>query len=370
MYNNCNNLTTVGAKNVNAEINAIINQDNYIDEISEDFTFKYGTTRFNPNSRHPLYNDQYETGGGAYIGNYFMWAMVTEKGVNQPDFPNSESDYGDPRVNYYFYKQKKDPGTLDNFTLPNRIRPEHYNNVRYNSFFDNTVRTPYTISNWVSGGNPPQTNGFLGRDHGNNSGIPPDAEQRTCAGLYPIGGEWGGKTGGVQNGGQSGMKGAGIMPIMLSSFTHYIKAELMQKGIIAGDAKVELQNAIRQSIEKSTSLFPDYELGLTPTVLANKTTKYIDFIGRVFDEENDARRLELIIKEYYIASWGNGIEPYNNYRRTGYPSNFQPTLEPESGPFYNAAFYAGNAVNNNPNIPDNIRIRKVFWADPNTIDLN
>jgi hypothetical protein len=38
-------------------------------------------------------------------------------------------------------------------------------------------------------------------------------------------------------------------------------------------------------------------------------------------------KLELIIKEYFLAAWGNGIEPYNAYRRTGYPSNFQPTLE-------------------------------------------
>ncbi len=366
MYNNCNLLTTVGGKNVAAEINAIVTQDNIIDTKAEDFAFKYGTTRFNPNSRHPLYNDQYETGGGSYIANYFMWAMTTEKGT---DFPNSTLDPGDPRVNYYFYKQDSDPQGEDAFTLPGKFapRPDHYNSSRYNSFFDNTIRACYTVSNWTTGGIP--ANGFWGRDHGNNSGIPPDQDKRTCVGLYPAGGEYGSGNS-VQTNGQAGAQGGGIMPIFLSSWTHYIKAELMLKGIIAGNAKDELLTAISQSIEKSTTLFPDYPKGLAASVIATKTSNYLDFIESVFDDGNTARRLELVIKEYYIAAWGNGIEPYNNYRRTGYPSNFQPTLEPESGSFYNAAFYSGDAENNNPNVPLNDRTRKVFWAIPSIADLN
>ena len=117
-------------------------------------------------------------------------------------------------------------------------------------------------------------------------------------------------------------------------------------------------------------MFPNYPKGMSANTLASKTTKYLDFIGSVYDSSNDARKLELVIKEYYIATWGNGIESYNNYRRTGYPSNFQPTLEPESGAFYNTAFYAGSCVNNNPNVPSNVRTRKVFWAVPNLDDLN
>jgi len=367
MYNNCNRLTTVGGKNVSNEINAIITQNNIIDTKAEDFAFQYGNARFNPNSRHPLYNDQYETGGGAYIGNYFMWAMTTEKGATT-DFPNTVTDPGDPRVNYYFFKQDANPNNDDTFTLPGRTRPDQYNNPKYNSFFDNSIRTPYTVSNWTNTAGIPES-GFWGRDHGNNAGIPPDADKRTCAGLYPIGGEYGSPTS-VQTNGQAGAKGEGIMPIFLSSWSHYIQAELILKGIIPGNAKTELNTAISQSITKSTTLFPNYPKGLSAAVLASKTTKYLDFIGSVYDNANDARRLELVIKEYYIATWGNGIEPYNNYRRTGYPSNFQPTLEPESGAFYNAAFYAGNCVNNNPNVPSNIRTRKVFWAVPNVDDLN
>jgi len=73
----------------------------------------------------------------------------------------------------------------------------------------------------------------------------------------------------------------------------------------------------------------------------------------------------MIIKEYYLAAWGNGIEPYNSYRRTGYPSNFQPTFEEDPGPFYYTAFYSDYSVNNNPNTPNSVRTRRVFWDKAN-----
>ena len=34
-------------------------------------------------------------------------------------------------------------------------------------------------------------------------------------------------------------------------------------------------------------------------------------------QTTDGDRLNVIMKEYFIALWGNGIESYNNYRRTG-----------------------------------------------------
>ncbi len=367
MYSNCNLLSTVGTKNVAAEMNAIIAADNYIDTPAEDFVFKYGSSRQNPNTRHPMYNDQYELGGGAYLGNYIMWTMTSEK-LNTTAFPNdiNNNNPGDPRVNFYFYKQDASPAGEDTFVLPGRTRPDHYNETRYASFYSSTILTPYTVSNWY-GQTAIPANGFWGRDHGNNSGIPQDGDKRTVAGVYPIGGAYG-APGTVQTQGTKGAKGAGIMPILLSSWVHFMKAEAMMKGILSGDAKAEMTLAITQSIDKTTTVIP-----VTPALSADdladiavKKQKYLDYISTTYDDLTDVKRMELLIKEYYIATWGNGIEPYNNYRRTGYPSNFQPTLEPNSGAFYNCAFYAGNCVNNNPNAPVNDRSRKVFWAVPNT----
>jgi hypothetical protein len=354
----------IGVSDVGAAITAIFNAGDYIDTPEEDFAFQYGNSRFNPNTRHPLYNDQYELGGGAYIGNYIMWAMTTEKGFSTA-ISTDASATTDPRVPFYFYKQDANPNGEDEFTLPGRARPEHYNNDEYDSFYNPSVRTPFTVSNWVSGSIP--NDGFWGRDHGNNAGIPPDANKRTVGGIYPIGGTYG-APGSVQTGGDKGAQGAGIMPIIMSSFVHFIKAEAILTLGVSGNARQELQLGIEQSIDKTVNLVPDfpYLAGSAPNfaTISSQKSNYVNFTLTKYDNAS-TNKLELIIKEYYIASWGNGLEAYNNYRRTGYPSNFQPTLEEASGDFYYTAYYPGNAENNNPNTPANVRTRKVFWDKAN-----
>jgi Starch-binding associating with outer membrane/Susd and RagB outer membrane lipoprotein len=348
---------------ISSSLNILLSENDLIDTAAEDFNFKYGKNRNVPNSRHPLYNDQYELGGGAYLGNYFIWAMTMEK--NQaPDF--------DPRLGWYFFKQD----LLDNKTsiqIPGRTRPVHYNNIDYNSFYSPGIRTCYTTSDWISPTtSTPPTTGYLGRDHANPAGIPPDAEIRSVAGVYPVGGSFGGQSGNaneiVQKSGTSGALGAGIMPIMMSSFVQFLKAEAILKipGVL-GDAKAELLGAITKSIDRVTTPIDNYPV-LTTAILSNisnKKTAYLNFISAEYTSGTVDEKLEIIIKEYYLASWGNGLESYNNYRRTGYPSNLQPTLELNSGSFYYTAFYPQDASSSNPNTPPSLRTRKVFWDKAN-----
>lgn len=360
------------------KINAVLVANNYIDQQSEDFEFKYGNSRFNPNTRHPMYNDQYELGGGAYIANYMLWSMTTEKKFN--GLVGSNGIVGDanltydPRIPFYFCKQVADPGGLDTFTLPRRIRPSQYDNEEYFSFYYPTladdIRTPYLVSNWI-GETGITSNGYLGRDHGDNSGIPPDADKRTVGGIYPIGGAYG-LTSSVQTGGDKGALGAGIMPMILSSYVHFMLAEaaLEIPGSVAGtglSAEGELEAGIRASIKKTVNLIPDFPYGTNgnssaplPATLISHENKYVTFVMNKYNNA-ETNKLELIIKEYFIAAWGNGIEPYNAYRRTGYPSNMQPTLELASGNYYYCAYYPSDSTVNNPNAPSNMRTRKVFW---------
>ena len=359
----------IGVSNVGAAMNSIIAGGNIINSSSEDFVFKFGTSRFTPNTRHPLYNNQYELGGGLYICNYMFWTMTIEKSTTA--FPNITA-VKDPRTNFYFFKQVGDPAASDNFTLPRGLRPDHYNETRYNSFFEPTVRMCYLVSNWLSGTAAP-TNGFWGRDHGNNSGIPPDGAKRTVVGLYPIGGKYFGPgvvAGSVQTSGSAGAQGAGILPIMMSSFVHFIKAEAILTAGVSGDAKAELIAGIDDSIDRSTRSIgaEGPQTAVAVAVIDSDQTLYTNYIKNKYDSFTPAQRLELVVKEYLIAAWGNGIEPYNNYRRTGYPSNFQPTLEPVSGSFFSTALYAASSTNNNPNFPVNDRSKKVFW-DKLNLDL-
>ena len=372
MYNNARLASAdlgITDAQLKANMDAIISAGDYIDTPSKDFALKYGDSRTLPNDRHPMYNDQYELGGGAYIGNYMMWCMSTEKGF---DTDVNASGLNDPRLHFYFYKQNANPATYtnDTFTLPGRSRPSQYNDAAYASFYNSTL-TPYVVSNWVGEASIP-SNGFWGRDHGDNSGIPTDADKRTVGGIYPIGGAYG-TAGTVQSSGTAGVKGAGIMPILLSSWVHFMKAEAILKVGIAGDAKTEFLTGINQSISKVTTFAPTYLATRINTIQQNalnsNITAYPTYMGTQYDATSGDRTLELIMKEYYIATWGNGIEPYNNYRRTGYPSNFQPTIQPVWGSYFSTALYPATAVNNNPNTPTNYRTRKVFW-DKATITLH
>ncbi len=362
----------IGVTDVGAAIDAIVIGGDYILDKSKDFAFKYGNSRFSPNTRHPLYNEQYEQGGGPYIANYMMWAMTTEKGwTTDIQTTVGSTANTDPRTAFYFYKQAPNPQTYagDTFTLPGRSRPDHYNDDTYKSFYNSTL-TPYVISNWVGQTSIP-ANGFWGRDHGDNSGIPPDADKRTVGGIYPIGGTYG-SAGSVQTNGDKGAQGAGVMPILLSSYVYFMLAEdAIAFPTTVGatvSARDQFEKGIRASIDKTINLIPNfpYRAGTAPniSVLQGQTDKYVDFQLAKYDVAA-TNKLELIIKEYFIAAWGNGIETYDNYRRTGYPSNFQPTLEPSSGVFFSTALYPGNSTVNNPNAPTNVRTKKVFWDKAN-----
>jgi hypothetical protein len=354
----------IGIANVGAEIQTILDSGNYITQTSQDFEFQYATSRLTPQSRHPQYYNMYETGGGSYICNYMFWTMTTEKGFDPTISglnPAASAEY-DPRTGFYFYKQVNPSAVIDEFNLPGRTRPDHYDFNQYDSFFDGG-NACFGLSNWITGIEP-ATGGYWGRDHGNNNGIPPDNEFRTVTGLYPIGGEIG-DPGITQTGGTKGAKGKGVMPIILASYVKFLKAEAMLKlNGVTGNPQQELKDAISVSIDKTINFIPDYVRPATvilPTLLGQKQ-KYLDFIDNKYSSlSSNDEKLELVIKEYFIASWGNGIEPYNNYRRTGYPSNFQPTLEPISGTFFYTALYPLSSQQNNPNTPPNTRSKRVFW---------
>lgn len=359
MYVNCQlSGVDIGVNNINSAVAAIFAENDLIDNDTEDFVFRFGANRNTPNSRHPLYNDQYELGGGAYIANYFLWAVTVEKG--------KPSDF-DPRAGFYFYKQRSINSGISIIDVPGRTRPQHYNETNYNSFFDPNIRSCYTVSNWT-GQNSITTGGYLGRDHGNNAGTPPDANIRSVVGVYPVGGAFGNLTtsaaSSVQRSGVDGAVGAGIIPIFMSSYVQFLKAEAILKLGVSGDAKLVMKNAISKSIDRVVQPVNGYPVLSVSNLatIASKKLAYLDFVDATYESLlSSDKRLELITKEYYIALWGNGIEAYNNYRRTGFPSNMQPTLEFNSGPFYFSALYPANVSSNNPNAPKEGRTRRVFW---------
>lgn len=312
---------------------------NVILDAADDFQFNYGTSRNEPNSRHPFYNDHYELDPSYYMSNYFMHSLLDEKGME------------DPRLRYYFYRQDLDTSDEDDFTLdcPGIPRPLHYT-APY-GYWDNPY--PWCVAS---------TTGYWGRDHGNNDGIPPDGDKRTCFGLYPSGGKFDADNGTtVQNGGTDGAMGEGIAPIMLSSFVQFMLAEAALNGA-DGNAAEHLENGIRQSIAKTLSFGdrdPAFDSSFAPT--ADDIEAYVTLVLDNFNGASAADKADIIAKEYHIALWGNGVEAYNMYRRTGLPSFMQPTRDQNSGDFPRLMFYPADYVNLNANASQRALTEQVFW---------
>ena len=74
-----------------------------------------------------------------------------------------------------------------------------------------------------------------------------------------------------------------------------------------------------------------------------------------FNAADDAGKLKLIMMEKYIHQFGNGMEQYNDWRRTGIPDDL--TLVVPAGVILNRIPYP--STENPPSRPNNDV--KVFW---------
>jgi len=346
-------------------INSLVSGGNIITSAADDFVFRYGNQRNNPNSRHPFYNSHYETGDGVYQSNYFMWLLAGDK-VNE-----AGATVTDPRIRYYFYRKVEDAGAQDQTTFsctfsifPDQsFTPAHWEETSPN--------VPYCII--------PNT-GYTGRDHLNSSGIPPDGPIRTSYGLYPGGGQFDDDTfNDTRLAGTTGGLGQGILPIMLSSMVDLLRAEAALSLGTSDDPRALLESGIRASIAKTLtfeSLEPaTFSRSITLRTGEEGTIKelfgtdqgdvdnYVSQTLALYDAANDDGKLDWVTKEMMIASWGNGIEPYNLYRRTGKPNNMQPSLEVSFGEFPRTFFLPAIHVTRNASVSQKTFTDRVFWDD-------
>ncbi|MEP6747963.1 MAG: SusD/RagB family nutrient-binding outer membrane lipoprotein [Bacteroidota bacterium] len=338
-----------------AKIQALITENALINSAAQDFTFRYGTSVTSPDSRHPHYATDYtNTGNGEYLSNYYMWLIGSQKyggAINNTT--------GDPRLRYYFYRQVGNYSWATASTAPCFAKSQA---GIYPSWYPSVPdKTPFcTVGK-----------GYHGRDHGDNSGAPPDGSYITAWGVYPAGGQFDAdqfKPVSLGLGGQ----GAGIAPIWLSSFTSFLEAEaVLSLGVTApgGTAKTLFTSGISASIDKVLA-FPA-TVNVTPPASfvpsAAQKTNYLTLVSNNYDTAttNDGR-LNMVMSEYFIALWGNGVESYNNLRRTAKPANIQLAVAvPNPGFFMYSYFYPSVFVNRNSNAPaqkdPGNAVQKVFW---------
>ena len=326
------------------KLNSIANSGNFIASTADDFQFRYDVVVNNQiDSRHPGYQSDYTAGGvTGYQSNWMMDQMLQDD---------------DPRIRYYYYRQNEcTPNSIGEDGDPCAPNPE--------ALFCSTQSPPvhYTGSMVFCS----VENGYWGRDHGFGGGIPPDTFLRTGRGVYPVGGNYDDSrfaSVGLEQGGG----GAGITPIWLASWSHFMLAEVAL--VSGGAASGYLEDAMRISIDKVMSfgsLDGEADLSTTDnggTVPTSGTVdQYIDRIADDFNMGNMAAKWNILGLQSFVAHYGNGSNSYNYYRRTGYPTTLQSTVEPTPGNFVRSFFYPADEATPNSNVSQKPNVDgKVFW---------
>ncbi|MDW3194814.1 MAG: SusD/RagB family nutrient-binding outer membrane lipoprotein [Cytophagales bacterium] len=350
-------------------INTLVSGGMIIDEAGEDFQINFGNQRTNPNSRHPFYNNHYEVGDGAYLSNYYMWLLRRGRESEITDGVRID----DPRRRYYFYRKVSDAEAQDATTYSCHFTAlptdDPGTTIDHWTAIDPNLAEVYCVV----------ADGYSGRDHGNGGGIPPDGPIRTSYGLYPGGGDFDDSTfDDTRANGTLGGLGQGIFPIMLSSFVDFMRAEAALSLGTADDARALLESGIRKSLDKvegfeslvatkmGTSVeLRDGSIGTIKELFGMSDADKDDYVAEIlaiYDAATTAQeRIDVVVTEYYIAAWGNGLEAYNMYRRTGFPSNIQPTLEVDPGQFPNTFFYPVDFVTRNSNVDTKPIAVPTFW---------
>ncbi|MGB7394918.1 MAG: SusD/RagB family nutrient-binding outer membrane lipoprotein [Pricia sp.] len=334
------------------QINAIIAEDNYISENSQDFQFRWGANLANPDSRNPYYVYNYiATGANDYMSNYLMNYMLTDK----VDNGNATFEGIDPRTRYYFYRQTDatpgaggEPANQQNLSCSVEPAPAHY------------VNGGFTFCS-IPGG-------YWGRDHGDDDGIPPDGLLRATWGVYPNGGRFDDSSFEEVNQGLGG-GGAGITPIILSSSIDFLRAEIALASGNTADARTLMLDGITKSFAKVRSFGAlDVSADLTLAAPVSDDEDYIAEVGELYDAADTMGKLGILGEEFWVTLIGNGIDAYNFYRRVGAPFNLQPNLEPDPGEFARSQFYPGVFANNNSNVSQKSGVtERIFWdTNPET----
>lgn len=309
----------VGTPGAVSDINNILASGDYISSSDDDFVINFGTSVTNPDNRHPWFVGAYQVNaGGQYMSNDFMNTLLNDKAVI------------DPRLPYYIYRQVGTDPTGD--LLP----CEDESGFQYC---------------YVG-------NGYWGRDHSDDEGIPNDGELRATYGIYPGGGAYDDGSFIVTRDSQN-LGGAGIHPMILSSFTKFMLAEAAlpaPTGLgVNGNSRTLLMEAMEDSFNKVESLS-----GIA--MPAADVTAYVDEVMTRYDDAaSDEERLEIIVKEYYIAMWGNSLEAYNNYRRTGFPELGFSVISNTAFP--RSYFLPDSELNSNdnPDLEQKELTDQVFW---------
>jgi hypothetical protein len=338
-----------------AGFTALVAENNFFTSKADDFQFAHYNSISPTNERNKLFIESYES---TQFGSYQSpWMYEILKGMN----PNIHTNNPDPRIKYYYYNQLK----------PNQFPVDQGNATTGNPGADY----------WD------KSTGFFSIRFGSTG---PDRDKSaensyTYPGIFPAGGRYDdGQGGSVST--LKAFSGTGIAPKRILTYDEflYIQAELIQAGKLSGSASAKLQEAITASFAKVDDVVAKNGTTQTVPVLTGSTavTTFITNVMAEFASASANKKLEIIMTQKWIATFGDPMDQYTDYRRTGYPvlanplstsreyqlnnGNAFPLIDSQTvqnNPFQWSMYWPQSELNSNAKAPTqkNPSTYKIFW---------
>jgi len=150
---------------------------------------------------------------------------------------------------------------------------------------------------------------------------------------------------------------------MLAGWVDLMKAEVALAQNNAGAAANNINTGLTKHINKVASFGSlDSEANSDFFATTSQINSYVNSIVTSFNAASPANKWEILAEQQFISHYGNGIDSYNFYRRTGYPTRVQYVIDPNPGAFIRSFYYPANEANVNSNIDQKPSVAvQVFW---------
>lgn len=271
------------------DLSALVAEDNFMQSLTDDFQYPYTSTQSPADERNPLYRDSYLTGQTSQYASPWFYEIL--KGWN----PNIHTGVPDPRLPYYFFNQ----------LVPDQLPPDVGDPTTGNPFADYWDRN--TGFHSIRFGSVSANRDFTSRNSSTYPGI------YVCGGKYDDG----------QGGSANASAGTGAAPHRILTYHEslFIQAELMQVGLIPGNARSKLEEAIVAAFSKVDNVVANSETTQDVPVLSGSTavTEFVEGILQEYDGASAEKQMEIIMTQKWVSTFGDPFDQYNDYRRTGYP---------------------------------------------------
>ena len=340
-------------------VNALITEDNFFKTSADDFQFNHTINIAPTDERNQLFQSAY---GGVQVTNYISpWFYEILMGMN----PNIHTGNPDPRIPYYWANQ------LEDGQFP-RDQGDAETGDPNADYWD--ASTGFFSIRFGSIGPD--------RDHA----VENDA---TFPGIFPCGGRYDDNEGFERD----ITSGTGVAPKRILTYDEllYVQAEMMQVGLISGDAGDMLEDAMTASFKKVDEVVAGTGTTQTVPVLSggdpvldddgnevttqqpipvlsgeDEVTDFIDNIIAEYDAAGPAKQLEIIMTQKWVATYADPMDQYTDYRRTGYPILANPL---GASPEYQLDNGDGWPLNDGLTVQNNLFQTTFFWPQTE-LDVN